>query len=186
MSPLENPDVLNADALMEDDPSGIATMASVPTTLPPGVHPYDPSVEWDGGELHEPNTIPKDTYGSDYQTGDRQFKTDNGEALGVWERGSHEFTADTIVINASIQVVGRQVGRKNITLSCPATGANGFWFAPTQGEVDMLTGIAVNPGESRTISTEAPVWAGLLAGKTTGTVEVMTETNPSGGSLGSM
>ena len=54
--------------------------------LPPGVHPNDPSVPWDGGVLLEDKTVPDDTAGSRYTTKPAPFGVDNGEALGVWER----------------------------------------------------------------------------------------------------
>lgn len=160
--------------------------ALVPAGLPPGVHPSDPSVPWDGGRLDEDLTVPLDTFGQKYDKGQKPWGTGNGDALPVWERASHDFTADTITVTVSTQIVGRQPGRKNVTLSVAATGVNGVIFAPTQGEVDQLAGITINPGESRTISTEAPVWAGPLSGNSTGTVQVMCEINPPGGSLGSM
>ena len=168
---------------------------TAPQGLPPGVHPYDPSVavpgEWDGGPLHEAPPVPHDEAGNRYQTGRQPFSTSNDDALAVWERASHDWSGDTVIIgmpNPSIQLIGRQKGRKCITLWCPSTGT-AVCIAPLEGICDQqfnngVGGLILNPGDSVTINTEAQVWAGILNGNTTGTVAYLAESNPPGGGLG--
>jgi hypothetical protein len=122
---------------------------------------------------------------------------DNADALAVFERASSNFTAGQIVVNTynggTSIVVGRQKGRKNVTISVPATYTasdgttstpNGVSIAETEGELQLINGgFQLNPGDSITISTEAPVWAGLLPGDTTGLVQYLVEYNPTGNDL---
>jgi hypothetical protein len=166
-----------------------------PPGLPPGVHPLDPSItvppDYIGGPLEEPGQVPHDTAGNRYETGRKPFSTENDDALAVWERASHDWTGDTVIIgmpNPTVQLIGRQTGRKCITLWCPSTGT-AVCIAPTQGVCDQqftsgVGGLILNPGDSVTINTEAQVWAGILNGNTTGTVAFLAEYNPPGGGLG--
>jgi|HubBroStandDraft_6_1064221.scaffolds.fasta_scaffold291133_2 hypothetical protein len=162
-----------------------------PSNLPPGVHPYDPSVPYSGGELRDSQEVPSDTAGYRYPTGRKPWDTDNEDALAIWERASHDWTGDTVTIgmpNPTLQLIGRQPGRKCITLWCPSTGT-AVCIAPTQGVCDQqftsgIGGLILNPGDSVTINTEAQVWAGILNGNTTGTVAFLAEYNPPGGGLG--
>jgi hypothetical protein len=164
-----------------------------PSQLPPGVHPLDPSVPYSGGPLHDPSTIPADTAGYQYQSRSEPFGTDNDDALAFFERASHDWTGDTITLastgsSPSVQLIGRQKGRKCVTLWCPSTGT-AVCIAPTQGVCDQqfnsgIGGLILNPGDSVTINTEAPVWAGVLNGNTAGTVAFLAEYNPPGGALG--
>lgn len=148
-------------------------------------------------ELDVTSPIQLDTAGNLYQKGGKRWSTDNGDALAVFERGAKSFTAGQIVVGTANGgtsiVVGRQKGRKNVTISVPATytnssGANvtpnGVVIAEQEGELQLINGgFQVNPGDSITISTEAPVWAGLLPGKTSGFCQYLVEFNPSGNDL---
>jgi hypothetical protein len=141
--------------------------------------------------------IQLDHAGNLYQTGGKRWAVDNGDALAVYERGAGSFTAGNIVVNTynggTSIVVGRQKGRKNVTISVPATYTasdgtsstpNGVAIAETEGELQLINGgFQLNPGDSITISTEAPVWAGLLPGKTIGILQYLVEYNPTGNDL---
>ena len=172
-------------------PPGGTHPGAPPSQLPPGTHPYDPSVPYAGGELHDPAQIPADDAAYHYETGRAPFSTGNEEALAIWERASHDWTGDTVNIgmpNPTVQLIGRQKGRKCITLWCPSTGT-AVCIAPVQGICDQqfqsgIGGLILNPGDSVTINTEASVFAGILNGNTTGTVAFLAEYNPPGGGLG--
>ena len=161
------------------------------SNLPPGVHPLDPSVPYSGGELHEPGPVPADQAAYRYSNRPEPFGTSNDDALAIWERASHDWTGDTVTIgmpSPTVQLIGRQKGRKCITLWCPSTGT-AVCIAPVQGICDQqfqsgIGGLILNPGDSVTINTEAQVWAGILNGNTTGTVAYLAEYNPPGGALG--
>jgi hypothetical protein len=178
-------------------PAGVAPHAlpntAPPSNLPPGVHPYDPSVPYSGGQIHEPGAAPPDTFGQRFQTRPAPWRTDNSEALPVWERASESWDGDTLTLTSgnlpTIQLVGRQKGRKCISVACPSTGT-AVVIAANQGICDQqfntgIGGYILKPGDSVTITTEAPVWAGILNGNTTATVQYVVEFNPPGGGLGS-
>jgi hypothetical protein len=141
--------------------------------------------------------IQLDRPGDLYERGNKVWGTENGNALAVFERGSKSFTAGQIVVGTANGgtsiVVGRQKGRKNVTISVPATYTasdgtsstpNGVAIAETEGELQLINGgFQLNPGDSITISTEAPVWAGLLPGKSSGLCQYLVEYNPTGTDL---
>jgi hypothetical protein len=164
-------------------PHGVPQHA-VPTGLPPGVHPLDPSIPHTGGPITEPHVVPLDEVRQDYHQGKAPFDVDNVKALPVYQRASHDWTANYLLVSNTIQGIGRQPGRSSVTIDVPSTGT-AVIIAPTQGEVDQSDGITLNPGDSRTIYTEAPVWIGPAVSGTIGTANVQAEYNPVGGSLGS-
>ena len=148
-------------------------------------------------QLDITSPIGLDQPGNQYHTGGKRWGTDNGDALAVFERGSRSFTAGQIVVGAAnggtAIVVGRQKGRKNVTISVPASYINsagssvtptGVAIAEQEGELQLINGgFQLQPGDSITISTEAPIWAGLLPGKTTGFCQYLVEYNPTGNDL---
>jgi len=164
--------------------------------IPPGTAPEDPSIPIEDLHRYSDNPAPHDTAGNRYDTGKRGFHTDNEAAFPVFERASSDWNAGAIVVtsnNAGTAIVGgRQRGRKAITLSVPTTWTdpngtvstpNGVTISQTEGELQNGSGYQLNPGDSVTISTEAPVWAGLIPTKTTGVVQWIVEYNPAGGEL---
>jgi hypothetical protein len=148
-------------------------------------------------DINVTSPIGLDHVGNQYQTSGKRWSVDNADALAVFERASGKFTAGQIVVNSynggTSIVVGRQKGRKNVTISVPAsyTAAdgtsstpNGVAIAEQEGELQLINGgFQLNPGDSITISTEAPIWAGLLPNKTTGLVQYLVEYNPTGNDL---
>lgn len=157
--------------------------------LPPGVHPQDPSVPYRIGQrLDENAPVAPDGVGNRYKRGTQAWDFDNSDATPVFQRLSDSWTANTIVLstgnNATAQVVGRQEGRESLTLWVPSTATAGVVIAPTEGEVQNGAGITLSPGDSIDIPTEAPVYAGLISGQLTGTINVVSTINPAGGALG--
>jgi hypothetical protein len=166
----------NAQATADVGPAG--------QPLPPGVHPNDPSVAWSGGPLHEAPTVPPDRPETHYQRGQQPFSQDNSQALPVFERAAHDWTGNTWVLTQTRQVAGRQVGRKSVTLWNKSSSATSVFFAPVEGEVDQGQALSLDPGDSITIPTEAPVYAGPGPLVASCTVQVMATYNPPGGGLG--
>jgi len=148
-------------------------------------------------DINVTSPIGLDHAGNQYQTAGKRWSVDNADALAVFERASSNFTAGQIVVNTynggTSIVVGRQKGRKNVTISVPSTYTaadgttstpNGVAIAETEGELQLINGgFQLNPGDSITISTEAPIWAGLLPTDTTGLVQYLVEYNPVGNDL---
>ena len=164
--------------------------------IPAGVHPHDRSIPGDELARYSDNPAHHDTPGNRYTTGRKNFGTDNGEAFPVFERASSDFNAGRVSVGTSNGgtsiVVGRVRGRKSITIWIPttwtnpggtSTSPNGVTIGQTEGELQSGAGIQLNPGDSITIDTEAPVWAGLIPGKTTGVLQYLTTYNPAGGEL---
>ena len=147
--------------------------------------------------VNDTSPVDPDKAGNLYTTDRKAWGTTNADALSVFERASSDFTAG--VINISTQngntaiIVGRQKGRKSVTIWVPKTYTNasgststpnGVIIGQTEGEVQAYAGAQLNPGDSITINTEAPVWAGVLGGNTSGLCQFLVEYNPAGGELG--
>jgi len=168
-------------------------------------HPFadDRAVEFDEStpfsQLDHNRVAPLDVYGDHFKRGAKRFATDNGSAIPTFERASHDFTSGQIYVGTlngggSI-VVGRQAGRKSITIDVPTSYYNmagtlvtspiGVVVGQTEGELQIAGGgIQLVAGASLTIATEAPVWVALLPGQTTGFCQWVAEYNPAGGELG--
>lgn len=175
-------------AATENPPLGDVLQA-IDVALPPGVHPMDPSVSWNGGNLPDATAAPADVVTRPGPTGRPPFDTANTGALAVYQRGDAEWTANRIVVDlnnsGTVQLIGRQNGRAGVTLSVPSSATFGVVFAPTEGEVlNSASCPILLPGDSITIPTEASVWAGVIPGNATGTVDVIATFNPAGGGLG--
>jgi hypothetical protein len=153
--------------------------------LPPGVHPNDPSVPWAGGPLVEAGPVNPDTAGDRFPKGGKApFSVDNGQATAVFERAAQSWTANQIKPGTSIQLIGRQDGRKNVTIWVPSSASTDAIIAPTQGEVDQGDGVTLAPGDSITIATEAPVFGGPATSGQVAVINVVAEINPTGGAYG--
>ena len=159
--------------------------------------PYFTETASPADEVDITSPAPADTAGNRYNTDKKAWGTNNADALMVFQRASSDFTAGVISINSqngnTAIVVGRQKGRQSVTIWVPSTytspsGAsstpNGVMIAQTEGEVQAYAAVQLNPGDSITITTEAPIWAGILPGNTTGVCQYLVEYNPSGGELG--
>lgn len=122
--------------------------------------------------------------------GEKPFNTKAWQAVAVNQRAASDFGAGTVYVTGQgggVSVVsGRQPGRQSITIWVPtklADGStpNGVIIGPTEDAVqNTIGGVALNPGDSITIRTEARVYAGLLGGATTGACQYITEINPTG------
>ena len=141
--------------------------------------------------------VSADKAGNLYTTDKKAWGTNNADALSVFERASSDFTAGVINISAqngsTAIIVGRQKGRKSVTIWVPSSYTNsagtsstpkGVMVAQTEGEVQAYAAVQLNPGDSITINTEAPIWAGILPGNTSGVCQFLVEYNPAGGELG--
>ncbi len=161
--------------------------------LPVGVHPKDmaipiPTHTGDMVGLDSNAAAPLAEGPSTAQTARRlRFASDNGDALGVFERASHEWAPRIWILSSNDepkQIVGRQVGRKDITLWVPATLPSGSPLGVMIGRYpedcynDNITGIVLNPGDSLTIETEAPVYAAVIPGNSLGNLYSITAFNP--------
>lgn len=159
------------------------------TGLPAGVHPMDPSGPESFTEAQEVPSSAK-------QTTRRPFATDNGQAFGVYERAAQEWRATTVVVNANqggtSGVVGRQRGRKSVTIWVPSqlvvggalvTPANGIMFAATEGELQGGGGAYLAVGDSVTIASEAAVAVGLPPGAAVAYCQYLDLYNPPGGGI---
>jgi hypothetical protein len=165
---------------------------------PDAAHPRNNSVPIADLPGYSDSPVEFDTAGNRYENGRRQFDKGNGEAFPVFERASSDFTTGAIFVNSwnggTVIVVGRQKGRKALTLWVPTSivppgsttpiTPSGVLFAQTEGELQNGGGAQINPGDSLTIETEAPVWCGLIPGSTSGVVQFTTVYNPGGGELG--
>jgi hypothetical protein len=140
-----------------------------------------------------------------FQTGEtfwsatkKAFPVSNPNAVPVFERGSDNFNSGQVFVSntnnqQAICIQGRVKGRKNVTVWVPNTYTNtaGSSVTPTgivlsDSEGNVINGFAniqLNAGDSMTISTESPVWVGLLPGATSGYCQFVVEYNPSGGEL---
>lgn len=126
----------------------------------------------------------------EYETGMKRWGTDNAEAIHVFERASSDFTAESIYVSSNsygFQLVGRVKGRKSVTIWVPTSYTNavgtvvsstGVVIAEVQGKAEQGNGIQLNPGDSISISTEAPIYVGLLPGQTVGNCQYVVEYNP--------
>lgn len=152
-------------------------------TLPVAVHPLDNAVPIEqvtGGDMPVGHDI---AAGPPVNTGTPPWRTDNPKALAVFQRASSTWGANTFAISNvnAFQLVGRIKGRSHITVWCPTASAAAIILAPTEGEAQESNGITLNPGDSITLPTEAPVWC--LGAGAVATVAYVAFNNPAG-SLG--
>lgn len=158
--------------------------------LPVGVHPLDPSSPiGSDGQLPTDNAAPHDTAGDRWTVGRKGFGVDNAAALATFQRSSEFWSARVVSVDANsggtAQVVGRQRGRTELTIWVPTTLPNGATplgviLAPTEGEAQAggNSGIVLLAGDSLTLHTEAPVFAGLIPGNTSGFCQVTVAFDP--------
>ena len=160
--------------------------------------PYEVDPAQPMNTIHITDTsVSQDQFGNKYKTGSKRWGTDVADSLMVFERSSSDFTAGVINIttaNGSTSIIqGRQKGRKSVTIWVPSTFTNaagttstplGVIIGQTEGEVQQYAGVQLNAGDSITINTEAPIWAGVLGGNSTGLCQYLVEYNPAGGELG--
>ena len=147
---------------------------------------------------------PADTFGKRYQTGNKHFSTSLAASVPVFERASHDFTTGQIPVSSSFNggvstIVGRQPGRKSVTIAVPTSYVNAAGVNVTGASVIGVIiggsaseiqnpggGWQLNAGDSITLYTEAPVYAGCINGQTSGFCQNQTDYNPAGGELGGL
>lgn len=144
-------------------------MEMMPADLPPGMHPYDQAgAEWSPSQgLQGQGWSP---------AASKPFDVPNANAVPVWERATTDWSTIALTLNSANgtqMVAGRVVGRKNVTLWVPGTATLGCVFSSDRGAIDNGGGTPLNPGDSITIGSEGPVYAGCQSGQTSGTVYVM-------------
>lgn len=161
--------------------------------LPPGVDPMDRSVVVTGDHIDHNNPVPYDRLNKSYVQGQKPYSKENWQALQVFQRSSAGGSVKVVVVNANsggtAQACQKQPGRVSVTMSIPSalgdgTVPNGVVWSFTEGDVQQASLNAcgvLNPGDSVTLYTEAQIWVGVLAGKTTGAVQVIQLTNPPSG-----
>ena len=147
------------------------------TTLPPGVHPQD---------RRSPTTpvVPTPTPAGEAPRTRPPFSVPPGRAMGVFQRASGDFSLNRFTINPTsgtggvVRAAPRTRGRVSVTVWVPSTASHGVVVAEDQGKAQLHSGAVLNVGDSITISTEAPVYVGLITGQTTGTFQVLELNNP--------
>lgn len=164
--------------------------------LPPGVHPDD-QAEIVSSDFGTNSPVPPDrSRPAQPLTGRPPYSVENFQAIPVYQRASDDGDVRIVQVNANnggtAIACNRQRGRQRVTLSVPSllpdgvTVPNGviwgFQEGDVQGAGNGSCGI-LNPGDSVTIATEAPIYLGLIANKASGAAQVLTETNIAGGGL---
>lgn len=181
-----------ATALGTDpNPPTTEPIANVPppagSGLPPGVHPGDRSVALVPGQPVESNApVGGDDLGRQGQRTRPPWHTENEEALPVYQRAAHDWSANQFIVGSGnpIQIAGRLRGCVSTMVWVPTSASHGVIISPVEGDITQGAGVELDPGDSIEIASEAAVWAGVIVGQTSGTVNVVRLYNPPGGGLG--
>lgn len=130
--------------------------------------------------------------GGEYHPSDA-FTIAHAESVPTWERATTEWTGTpTIVGQNPVTLVGRRRGRRAVNLWVPTayvtTTAGAFTvlgvqIARSPSELAANSGLQLNPGDSITLGTEAPVYVQALPGQTSGVVFFTELYNDLGGPL---
>jgi hypothetical protein len=169
------------------EPVGNQPTAVPGMELPQGVHPGDRSVPLVPGQPVESNSpTAGDNLGKQGQRRRPPWDTENEEALPVYQRAAHDWTANQFALasNNPIQIAGRLRGAVSTVVWVPSSAANGVVISPNEGDITQGAGITLSPGDSIELCTEGAVSAGVSGGNATGTVYVVRLYNPPGGGLG--
>jgi hypothetical protein len=144
--------------------------SDVDASLPPGVHPHDrggadwtPPLGDEQGQSWKPAAV-------------KPFDIPNSHAIAVWQRATTDWATTAFTLNSAngtIAIAGRLVGRLSITLWVPASASHGIQFSEDRGTIDQGLGTPLNPGDSISIPSEGPVYAGCQAGQTAGTIYIL-------------
>ena len=156
--------------------------------LPAGVHPGDASTAQEA----VPGVPLDHEKGQQWRPGREPWGVDNEEALPVYNRAAHDWSPGQVwcnsTVNSGVQVVnGRQAGRASVTVWVPLLDPNGnaplgVMIGPTTESVIQggIGCVVLNIGDSITIPSEGPVYAGCISGNSTGFCQYMSLTNPLG------
>lgn len=128
--------------------------------------------------------------------GEEFFAVASKAAVPVAQRAAEDYGARSVSFIEPYRVANRRVGRRSITLSCPTsftpfTSPNtpvtplGFVFSNDRTNVETGVGFQVNPGDSVTIESEAPVWVAPLPGNASGMCQYVEDYDSPGGSVAS-
>jgi hypothetical protein len=151
--------------------SSVESAVIEPFELPAGLHPLDQS-----GPEYRPQIGDQPQA---WKPGTQPFAVPNSHAVAVWERATNDWagTAWTLALtgatNGTMQIAGRIAGRKSVTIWVPSSASHGVQIAPSRGQCDNNAGVVLNPGDSITIGSEAPVYAAVISGQTAGTCNVL-------------
>lgn len=127
------------------------------------------------------------------QIGSPPFDVKPWDAVDVFQRAALAFSTGARQVTSNdgpFQIVGRQPGRQAVTLSVPQTYPNvttvyGVIVGSAEGDLANAGFPRVlNPGDSVTFRTEAPVWVAVIPGNSVGLVQFDVEYNPSEGVIG--
>jgi hypothetical protein len=182
-------------------PAPVAAPEEPPTPIhpllapvPAGIHPLDQSSPLVNGKIVTKDGPPGTGEGLGRQ-GERTVKpwnTENEDAFPVYQRAAHDWSANRYTLSqvtgempSPIQLAGRLRGCVSTVVWVPSSSALGVIISPDQGDIQQGAGVTLNPGDSIEISSEGPVWGGVIPGNTTGgPVQVTRYYNPPGGGLG--
>jgi hypothetical protein len=152
--------------------------------LPPGVHPNDPATATDQ------HAAPPETR-TDRYLGRAPWHTPNTNAIAMFQRGSEDWGVASIKLGSAggvgsgqVQAAGRVPGRTAVILTVPTLDINGVavgavLVAPDPGSIEQAQSggvgdvLLLNPGDSYTLYTEAPVYAGVSIGATNCILQVI-------------
>lgn len=173
---------------VQTEPHSGSLPAPGQSQLPQGVHPGDRSapIRTDGRPQESNSPVGgDDRLGAQGQRTVPPWNTDNEEALPVYQRSAHDWSANEYTLGTTpIQIAGRLRGAQSTIIWVPTAAAHGCVISPSEGDITQGAGITLSPGDSIELATEAAVWAGVIVGQTTGTVYVVRLFNPPGGGLG--
>lgn len=166
----------------------VAPALDFSTGLPQGVHPRDSTVPVvPGMPLDQDTPIEQDGPGPQGQRTAPPWSTENEEAVPVYQRAAHDWSANQYTLSQSrgpIQLAGRRRGRSTVVVWVPTAASLGIVISPDEGDIEQGAGITLSPGDSIELPTEASVYGGVIVGNTTGIAYVVELYNPPGGGLG--
>lgn len=149
-------------------------MPQLDTQLAVGVHPLDSSTNpaTYANENPAPDSVAKP------HTKSKPWGVRNEEALPVYQRAAHKFTAVTYTVSGAMQILPSQDGRLKATLYVSSTAADGVVIGPDRGQIEVGYGAVLNPGDSIDLPTEAAIYAAPIGTNATGTVTIVSFFNP--------
>ena len=126
---------------------------SEPTQVPTGVHPLDQSVPVGAdGHLAETDKPPSsDGPAGAPSTRHKPWHRANEDALPVFQRAAHDWTANRYTLQATdapVQLAGRLKGSTRTVVWVPTGSAQGVLISPDAGDVQQGAGIRIEPRRS--------------------------------------
>jgi hypothetical protein len=185
---VNRPDLMPPDQTSQPDEGMPPDVTGLPSAgvLPHGVHPLDNSVIVRPGDLPDANDLGMaDEVGERFDRGRAPFRVAQENALAVFQRIANDWTTGLVVATAAngpVKVVGRQVGRTQVSLWVPTSVIGpadtvipttaGVLVAPNETEVqNTFAATLLMPGDSLPLFTEAPIWVAVQPGQAIGYVQ---------------